>query len=229
MTDLYYLFNQLVNDYGYATAITFLVLFGFGFAIYKLLKNSSESITKYVEEKLKDSSETHKKALAHRKNITPFVRETLSDLAEKTDADRTMLMEYSNGSSNLVGLPFLYITATCEFIRPGIYPDSQNYQRVNTSLFATIIEDMEELGYVYIEDIENVIEKYPVIYGLFKPSCVKSALLYPLYGMDNSIGFIVITGLDNKIINKKLAVPLMSTHAQKISSLINFEGINDND
>lgn len=229
MTEIHDIFVKLVEQYGVTTTIVIAALFGFGLIVYRLIKSSSEAITKFVENKLSDSTGIHKKALAHRKNITPYVREILSELAEKTDADRTLLFEYSNGNSNLVGLPFLYVTATCEFVRPGVNPVSQNYQRINTSLCATLVEDMDNLGYVYVEDIEDMKNVYPVVYSMMKPNNVKSAIFYPLFGMDCPVGFIVLTGLNNKIINRKEVIPITSTSAQRISALVNFDNINDGD
>ena len=161
--------------------------------------------------------------MAHRLNITPEVREELSDLAKKLNVDRTMLLEYSNGSQNLVGLPFLFLNATNEFVKAGVCSVSNKYQRTNTSIFATVIEDMERLGYLYVENIEDIKEKYPMLYGMMKSDKVTSIILYPLYGMDNSIGFLEI--MDKDTINKCEAVPTLAVAAQKISSLLNYDEI----
>jgi hypothetical protein len=169
------------------------------------------------------SDQNHKKALAYRRNITPEVREELADLAKKLHVDRTMLLEYSNGSQNLVGLPFLFLNATSEFVKPGVCSVSSKYQRTNTSIFASVIEDMERLGYLFVENVEDIKEKYPILYGMMKSDKVSSIILYPLYGMDNSIGFIEI--MDKETINKNEAVPILSNSAQKISSLLNYDEI----
>lgn len=225
MENIVELFGKIMEQYGIATAVIITVCSILAIFIWKLLSNSSKALIKYIETKLITANKVHLKAIAHRKNITPEVREELSCLAKKLNVDRTMLVEYSNGSQNLVGLPFLYLNATNEFVKPGVNSISYKYQRTNTSIFASVIEDMEILGYLYIENVENVKDTYPVLYGMMKSDKAESALLYPLYGMDNSIGFIEI--MDKNTINKKEAVPTIANAAQRISSLLNFDEIND--
>jgi hypothetical protein len=223
MTEIYNIFVNIVEQYGVVTGVIAALTAGLIFCIWKLLKNSSSTITKYIEKKMLSSDQNHKKALAYRKTITPEVRDELADLAKKLNVDRTMLLEYSNGSQNLVGLPFLFLNATSEFVKPGVCSVSSKYQRTNTSIFASVIEDMERMGYLFVENVEDIKEKYPILYGMMKCDKISSIILYPLYGMDNSLGFIEI--MDKETINKNEAVPILSNSAQKISSLLNYDEI----
>ena len=69
------------------------------------------------------------------KIVTPQIRKELKHLAEETHADRTLLFEFSNGSSNLVGLPFLYLTATCEILTPTTESVSQKISEIEHYFF----------------------------------------------------------------------------------------------
>ena len=168
----------------------------------------------------------HINAAIYRKKVSPKIKTLLSDLAENTGADRAMLFEYSNGSSNLVGLPFLYITATIEVIKPLITPVFQNYQKVNVLIISDFIEHLDSQGYFYTKDIEEIRNTYPMIHAYMYPNKVKSALFYALYDDKNSIGLIVLTTQKNTF-ERHYALPKVAAVAQQISSLLNYDKIKE--
>ena len=155
----------------------------------------------------------------------PEIRKILSNLAIETLADRALLFEFSNGTSNLVGLPFLYMTATCEVVKPNVSQVAQNYQRTNSALIAEFLEKLEEKGYFFIDDIESIKTSHPVIYNFMHPNGVKCALFYALYGVNDTIGFIVISTVNNHCFYRQDALPRVAEVAQIISSLLNFDKI----
>lgn len=227
MTELFQIFKSVAEMYGEPTAITIIILVGLIYFIYKIVKNSTSLITRYIEMKLLEPSEIHKKAADHRKNITPEIRKMLLELGREIDADRTLLFEYSNGNSNLVGLPFLYITATCEVLKPHISSVSQDYQRINTSLFAEFLETLEDRGLIFIEDIESIKTTQPIMYNMMKNNGCKCALFYSLSGMEDSIGFLVVTKVDGRLLTRDSTIPKMANISQRISSLLNFDKIHE--
>ena len=227
MTDLFQIFKSIAETYGEPTAITIIILVGLIYFIYKIVKNSTSLITRYIEMKLLEPSETHKKAADHRKNITPEIRKMLLELGRETDADRTLLFEYSNGNSNLVGLPFLYITATCEVLKPHVTSVSQEYQRINTSLFSEFLEDLEDKGLIFINDIDMLEHTHSIMHKMMKNNGCKSALFYSLSGMEDSIGFLVVTKIDGRLLTRQETIPKMANIAQRISSLLNFDKIHE--
>ena len=192
---------------------------------YLITKRFSSLITTYLEQKLLNSTRTHAKAAAYRKQITPELRKLLSEVALETGADRALLFEYSNGTSNLVGLPFLYTTATCEVVKPNVAAVSHLYQKINTAIVAEFLEKLEETGYFYIDDLENQKDSLPIVYAFMKPNNVQSALFYALYGVDDTIGFIVISTVAPHSFGRKETLPRLAETAQIISSLLNFDKI----
>lgn len=227
MEEIARVFLSIAEKYGASAALGTLFVSGLLLGVYKVVHNSSAAITKYLETKLLEPSEEHKKAIIHRKNITPEVREMLSELAKEADADRTLLFEYSNGSSNLVGLPFLYITATCEVVHSGTNPVSGNYQRLNTALFAEFLEDLEDKGLLFYENIDAIKDTYPALYQMLRQDGTHSVLFYSLSGMDNTIGFLMVSTTDDSILTRKDSIPKATCVAQRITSLINYNIISD--
>jgi len=227
MSEIIQVFSALATQYGEGYAVTLFLLGTIIFIIYKIVKNSSTTITKYIEHKLFESEEKHKKAACHRKNITPEIRNTLSNMANECNCDRAILFEYSNGNSNLIGLPFLYLSATCEVLTAGTSSVATQYQRMNTSILAQTLEEMEDKGVLFYENIKTIQTTNPLLYHILNLDNVHSALFYPLVGFDNSIGFLLITTVNDNILIKQDSLPRVAMTAQKIMFLLNYNKINE--
>ena len=223
MNTLYKIFIEISKNYGDSVALIIFIGGGIGYAIYFIIKNFSSVITKIIEKKLQETEIKHTKATKYRKNITPEIRKELSEFAQECNSDRVLLFEFSNGNSNLIGLPFLYITASVEVVKSGIIPVAQNYQRISTSIISEFLENLENKGYSFIDDLELVKNEAPMIYHFLKPSGVKSALFYSLYGVNDTIGFVVAMTLEDKKLERKESLPRIAESAQRISSLLNFD------
>lgn len=195
-----------------------------GYILFLIYKNFPKLLRKIVEKLFSEEKENHLNATLYRKKITPKIKEMLSELAEHTGADRALLFEYSNGSSNLVGLPFLYLTATIEVLRPGVSSVIQNYQKINMLLIAEFIENLDDKSYFYTRDLEEIKCPYPMVYNFMYPNGVKSALFYALYDDKHSIGFIVLTSVKNSF-ERTNALPRIATMAQQVSGLLNYNKI----
>lgn len=227
MTDLLNLFTKIVEYYGQTAAIVIVVIVVVIYGGFILLKNYSSIVIKFLEDRWKEKEEKHSFAAKHRKKITPKVRAELSELAQEIKADRALVFEYSNGSSNLVGLPFLYMSATCEVVTPNTSAVSSQYQKINTAIVAEFLERLDEKGYFYVRDIEECKENCPVLYSFMKPNGVHSALFYSLYGVNDTIGFVVVTTIKDHEFSREVSLPRVAGTAQIISSLLNFDTLHD--
>lgn len=177
---------------------------------------------------LLEKEKTHVAATQLRKNTTPKIRSELLELASEVKANRAMVFEYSNGSSNLIGLPFLYMSATCEVVTPGVRSISGQFQKINTTIVAEFIEKLEEKGYYYTKDIEEIKDSFPVLYSLLITAEVKSLLFYVIYGVHDSIGFMLVATTGNHTFTREESLPRTASSAQRISSLLNLDTLNEN-
>lgn len=223
MTKFYDMFVELSGQYGDTVSIIILLIGTIGYGIFFIVKNFSSLIGKIIENKLKEPEKKHNEATKYRKNITPEIRRELSELAKESHADRVLLFEFSNGNSNLVGLPFLYVTASSEVVKSGIGPIAQTYQRVSTTVISEFLENLEDKGYAFIENLEDIKNESPMIYYFLNPHKIQSALFYSLYGVNDTVGFIMATTSDDRKLIRKDALPRMAEAAQRISSLLNFD------
>lgn len=227
MTDILNLFTKLVEYYGNTAAIGILIVIIIVYGVYLILKNFSSIIKTYLENKIAQNSKDHASAAMHRKNVAPKIRSEIRELASEIKADRVMVFEYSNGSSNLVGLPFLHMTATYEVVTPGTESVAPSYQKLNTSIIAEFLEVLETKGYFYAKNLEEVKDIYPVMYNLLKPNNVNSILFYTLYGVDDIIGFVLAVTTKHHEFNRDVTLPRIAGVAQVVSSLLNYNELNE--
>lgn len=228
MTELLKSFQKIVEYYGETGATIILTVLIIVYGVHIINKNYSFLIKRYFENKLKEKESLHEKATQYRKSVTPKVRAEISKVAEEIGADRVLVFEYSNGSSNLIGLPFLYASATCEVVSPGTSPVSHSYQKINTSIVATFLEKLEDKGYFYFKDIEEVKDDFPILYDFMKPNKVKTGLFYTLVGVNDTIGFIAATTIKDNSFTREESLSKIACSAQKISSLLNFDELHKN-
>lgn len=231
MTDILKFLTHVVSNYGYGATMMFMILgiialiLIFGILLYR--GSLGKLVDKKISKKLDEDEETHKIGNRLRKDFNKNVVEILQDLAEETGADRALVFEFSNGTSNLVGMPFLFMSATAEVVTPNTSPVGHRYQKVNTSIGANFLIELEEHGYIYIENLEESKDKYPILSYFMLPNDVKSALFYSIEGVDSVIGFLVITTTCTcgRVLNKYESIPVISKAAQKIGALLNFNEI----
>lgn len=228
MTNVLEFLMHLITHYGYVATVVFVICSSVPLlaVVYLMFSGTmvGKAIDKKFSEKLEKEKEAHIEGNKFRKKFTKEVHEILEEVAYETDADRALVFEFSNGTSNLVGLPFLFMSAAAEVVMPNVQPVSALYQKVNISIAAKFLLSLEEHGYIYIEDLQKDKDAYPILAYLMLPNNAKSALFYSLQGVDETIGFIVITTVtsSNKILDKYESIPVVARAAQKVSTLINF-------
>lgn len=222
MLEFFELITSIIKQYegnvAYAMVIVASILYG----IRYIVKNYSFSLRDYLEHSLNEKDKKHKEALKHRKNIMPVIRDEITKLAQEIGADRVLICEFSNGNSNVVGLPFLYMTATNEVTTPSTPTVAHSFQRINTCMFADFLELLEDKTYVYIENLEEVRHIFPTLYNMLNPNGTKTVLFYSLYGVSGPIGFLSASTISNRNFTKDVGLPRIAQVAQKISTLLNF-------
>lgn len=221
------LFEKFAEYYGHTTSTIIMVVIVVLYGGYMLLKNYSSLIKTFFENKMKEEEKAHIKATIHRKNITPKVRQILSELAEEVKADRAIVFEFSNGSSNLIGLPFLYVSATAEVVKRGVMPIASQYQKINVSIIAEFLEKLESKGYFYTKDISEIASEFPMLYNMLSINGIKSALFYSIVGVEDTIGFLLVSTIGTNSFTRDEALPKTASTTQIISSYLNYDILNE--
>lgn len=227
MLEFFELLIGIDKQYEGKIAYIIIIIASILYGIRYILKNSSFSLKRYLEQLLNKKEAKHKEAVEHRKKIMPIIKEELSYLAKEIGADRVLVYEFSNGNSNVVGLPFLYLTATSEVTTLGTDPIAHTFQRINTCLFADFIAMLEEKTYIYIDNLETIKEVFPVLYTMYASKDTKTILFYSLYGREGSIGFISASTIKNNAFSKDIGLPRIAQISQQISTLVNFNELHE--
>lgn len=157
--------------------------------------NVGKSLDKKVAEILSERKKIHVKGNKIRRVFEESVKDNLTDLAKVTCADRALVLEYSNGTSNLVGVPFLYATATAEVVTPGTDLVSTQYQRIPLNLFSGFVYRIEREGYIFISDLETIQYAHPILYKMLKESGVKEIAFAAIQGDDEVVGIVVVSSV----------------------------------
>lgn len=224
MEGLFQFFKHIAENYGASFAIGFLIIILILLGVYFMIKTFPDVIREYIRTKLLEDQVRHSRGTIRRKNVSPEIQKILSTLLKETGGDRALLFEFSNGKSNLAGLPFLFINATSESLSIGTSSVAHLYQRINLSLFANFVQELEEHSYFYVENVEEIKDTYPFIYNFVKPNGVKSMLFYSIYGVEDTLGFIALTST-RKTFLRKDTLPKIAETAQMISSLLNLDDL----
>lgn len=219
--------KQIAETYGITAATVILLLGGLLFAAYTLIRASPRLIEKYIDKRAEREAAKHAQANLRRKNIATEVSHTLSELIMNTKINRAILFEFSNGSSNLAGLPFLFVNATCECFSVGAISIAYAYQRINVSLFASFLLEIENAGHLYIKDPEEVKDRFPAVYNLLKEHKSGSSVFYAVYGVDQMLGILLLANKAGDTFTLCDVIADASEAAQKISGLLSLENWED--
>lgn len=200
-----------------------------------LIIYSKSSFAKVLDKKLTERANEEKASHRHgnrlRKQFTQNVQDILSDLAEETNANRAIVFEFSNGTTNLVGLPFLFVTAAAEVATPGLPLMGPGHQRLNTSVISSFLVKLEKEGHLLIDNTLPIPEEYRILSQIMEHTNIRSALFCSIQGIEEAIGFLVIvtSKTSGNIFNLKTDLVLTTKAAQKIGSMINFDEIDINE
>lgn len=116
-------------------------------------------------------------------------------------------------------MPFLFLNATAEVLSYGTVSAAHIYQKINVSLLAPFIEDLEGQGYYYIKDVEDEKFNHPVLHTLIVSTKAKSILYYPIYGENILLGVIVLSTVDREM-DKDESLLQITKCAQVISGFL---------
>lgn len=116
-------------------------------------------------------------------------------------------------------MPFLFLNATSEVLSYGTLSAAHIYQKINISLLAPFIEDLEGQGYYYVKDVEDEKFNHPVLHTLIVSAKAKSILYYPIYGENILLGVIVLSTVDREM-DKDKSLLQITKCAQAISGFL---------
>lgn len=160
------------------------------------------------------------------KDISKVERELetyLSQILKDTNANRVSLFRYHNGGKDYNGKSFLRMSMTNEVVKGGTALIQHQSQNLFRSMFFGLIHSLEDNGYDYIEDIENIKDRDTGFYSYLKDFGINSKYSVALYNSHkNIIGFVSVDFANKVDVNQELIVNCLQDKKIKIETLLNL-------
>ena len=168
-------------------------------------------------------------------NINGTIKDTLKDISEDLETDRTSVYVFHNGVFSSHGLPFFKISCVCEVVKKGsgVIKHLKDHAGMPLQLFDNTISNIYKNGRMTVYDADNeedeIVQTSPVLCGMLKNNSVKSATGIAIYDHDNNImGILMVEYSDKKDpILLDEATNTLVTKVPLLSPVLEYSGIYD--
>lgn len=154
-------------------------------------KDSIKNIFKQqitTEEKLKQDREQYTV------KITPKISRLVYQLGNGDEnISNVILLNYHNTLVSSHGLAYTYLTGLYEYFQGNeTKPCINDWKELDYMNYGEEIQKIITARYLLMENVEDFRHIYPKFVYLLEKENVKSAVFYPIIGVDSSVGMIVI-------------------------------------
>lgn len=187
----------------------------FDFAMNQLQQQSNPHVLTEEEDSLANKID---------RSINSYLQAAVRDLG----ANRAFVSRYHNGGKDMRGISFLKLSMTNEQVNLGRKPIQSEFQNQFRSIVAIICEEVEEKGFCYINNIEDIKDVDMGTYELLKMRKVRSCYTRGIKSPSGYIigGLMIVYSEDNK--NEPPIEKIdkyLSEKANQISTLLNFKEV----
>lgn len=190
----------------------------------------NEQLFNFAMGQLKDQLNPHilteeEDSLANK--IDKSINSYLQSIVQELGPNRAVVARYHNGGRDMSGISFLKLSITNEQVSPDTIPIIGDFQAQFRSVASYICDKLEEDGYCYVEDLEEIKDKDAGTYELLKLRDGQSCYAKALKSRSGYvIGAIMITYTSkNKNVRPSLNTidNVLTKKANEISTLLNFK------
>lgn len=123
--------------------------------------------------------------------IMPRVNGLIQDIASKDEeATNVLLLNYHNTLTSTHGLAYRYLTGICEQFKTK--PCIDYWKELDYMNYGEEIHNITIRRCLLMQDVKDYRQEFPKFTYLLERSNAKSAIFYPIIGVDSSIGLIVV-------------------------------------
>lgn len=159
-------------------------------------------------------------------NISKIERELemyLSEVLRETGANRASLFRYHNGGKDYNGRSFLRMSMTNEVVKGGTALIQHQSQNLFRSMFYGLIRSLEDNGYDFVDDIENIKETDTGFYRYLRDFDIAAKYSVALYGFTGKIiGFINVDFANKNDVDLERITNCLNGKKVKIETLLNL-------
>ena len=156
--------------------------------------------------------------------ITEEIDKTLQQMLVFTNADRVDLVQYHNGGKGVNKQSFLKMSMTNEQVKLGVRPFMSEFKDQFRSVIAYIIRSLNEKGYCYINDAEDVKNIDPGTYEFLINRGIESKYCMAIHdSKENSvIGFVCIEYIEKENAKPELVDKVFKEKQKILETLLNL-------
>ena len=159
-------------------------------------------------------------------NISKIERElemSLAEILRETGANRASLFRYHNGGKDYNGRSFLRMSMTNEVVKGGTALIQHQSQNLFRSMFYGLIRSLEDNGYDFVDDIENIKETDTGFYRYLRDFDIAAKYSVALYGFTGKIiGFINVDFANKNDVDLEKITNCLNGKKVKIETLLNL-------
>ena len=180
-----------------------------------LINNIVQGVTNHVP-----SSEENTKLT----RITEEIDKTLQQMLIYTNADRVDLVQYHNGGKGVNKQSFLKMSMTNEQVKVGVKPFMSEFKDQFRSVISYITKMLNEKGYCYIENAEQVKEVDPGTYEFLVNRGIESKFCMAIHDtQENSvIAFVCVEYIKKENARPDLVDKVLKEKQKVLETLLNL-------
>lgn len=179
-----------------------------------LINNIVQGVTNHVP-----SSEENSKLT----RITEEIDKTLQQMLIYTNADRVDLVQYHNGGKGVNRQSFLKMSMTNEQVKVGVKPFMSEFKDQFRSVIAYITRSLNETGYCYIDDAEEMKSVDAGTYEFLLNRGIEAKYCMAIHNNDgNVIGFVCIEYVEKENAKPDLVDKVFKEKQKVLETLLNL-------
>ena len=179
-----------------------------------LINNIVQGVTNHVP-----SSEENTKLT----RITEEIDKTLQQILIFTNADRVDLVQYHNGGKGVNKQSFLKMSMTNEQVKVGVKPFMSEFKDQFRSVIAYIIRTLNETGYCYINDAEEMKTVDAGTYEFLLNRGIESKYCMAIRSNDGTvIGFVCVEYIEKENARPDLVDKVFKEKQKVLETLLNL-------
>ena len=216
---------KLFKTHGIAKVLGYLLILGcVGYTAYGML-HMDNIIEHAIIKSDKIEQAWHNEAVKRRREITPKINATLSELMYKYGADRIAVVEMHNGTNNTAGLPFIYGEMTYEQVRDGVSHVDGDYMKINLTRFTMPLYMAENNFFCgSVEDVAKIDDKFA---NRIESDGTYYITGFMLYGSSVELGYLIMTWGEKHPARTDALLSDCSKVAQKIAVWLDSTKVKD--
>lgn len=157
-----------------------------------LLQYNTERINNTFRQQAQSETKAKRDREQYTIDITPKVQKILQDVIDKDEnVTNVLLLNYHNTLTSSHGLSYRYLTGLCESFQESS-PCIDYWKELDYMNYGEEIQKITTRRCLLMNNTQIFRKDYPKFSYLVERSNAKAAVFYPIIGVDNSVGMLVV-------------------------------------